>query len=155
MPEDSVGPAERQAPKASPSFYTVYLPQVLEVRNQLFEIERRAHGSSLENLMRRNVRRINGALEAILRQAGDLGEIELLVEDPTGQRYDETRTDCDASITGDAGDELTISETLKPIVRVRSGNSVSIVQRAVVLVDAIAEQTSSTDASPDNRPDAP
>jgi len=153
MGKDDAASAERSPQKQSDAFAKVYLPAVLEVRNQLFEIERVFRGEASDNSLRRNVRRINGALESILRQAGG-EDFELLVEDPTGQRYDETRTDCDASISGDPGAKLTINETLKPIVRLRTATRMTIVQKAVVLVDAPAEPTP-TYAPPDNQPDAP
>ena len=68
---------------------------------------------------------------------GDLG---LACEDPMGQRFNETRTDLDATISGASADNLVVVEVIKPIIRAivtdGSGNFTRIVQKGIVVVQA-------------------
>ena len=55
-------------------------------------------------------------------------------ENPLGQPYDETRTDCEISIAGESTENLVITDVLKPLIRYRDADGSLIVQRAVVVV---------------------
>jgi hypothetical protein len=63
-----------------------------------------------------------------------IAEEGLSFEDITGQPYDETRTDCEASIIGQPSGLLMVAEVVKPLIRQRTGRSSRILQAAVVLV---------------------
>ena len=56
------------------------------------------------------------------------------VIDPLGEPFSETRTDCDASISGEECDNLIIQDVIKPIIRAKEGSSSTIIQRARVIV---------------------
>jgi hypothetical protein len=94
--------------------------------NQVFQIERK-------------LARLDKA-EGILRNLSALkdgfAELGLSYESPLGQRYDETRTDCEASIAGEVTEDLVIADVIKPAIRLNEDGRVRLVQKAVVVVSA-------------------
>ena len=61
----------------------------------------------------------------------------LTFHNPMGEHYNETRTDCDASIAGSGTERLMITEVMKPIVWLSVGGGPKhIVQQAVVVVES-------------------
>lgn len=98
--------------------------QIIPIINQLFDLEKKLNKVEDGKVGKRNFRRMKDAWK-------DMG---LSYHDPTGEKYNETRTDCEASISGLSGDELFISETLKPIIRFQEAGFSKIVQAAVVIV---------------------
>jgi hypothetical protein len=114
------------------------LQPVLDILNQVFEIEKKTQKLKEENSINRNVRRLKTQFENGFRIAmgQEVAEVSLTYHDPTGEPYDETRTDCEASIAGESADGLRIVEAIKPIIRLRLGEANLIVQRAVVIVQS-------------------
>ena len=100
--------------------------ELLTTLNQLFQIEQKVAKLAEPNSIQRNIDRIK-------EQFVILG---LKIDNPMGEKYDETRTDCEASIAGDSTDDLLITEVLKPIIRICQNNVSLIVQRAVVIVQS-------------------
>lgn len=100
------------------------LKQYILIINQVFDLEKKINAQSESPKFDRNFRRIRAAWEAL----------GLSYYDPTGEAYDETRTDCEASISGDSEENLFIKETLKPIIRQEEDGFIKIIQRAVVIV---------------------
>lgn len=98
--------------------------QLIPIINQLFDLEKKVNKLEDGKIGLRNFRRMRASWT-------DLG---LSYHDPTGEDYNETRTDCEASISGLSGENLFISETLKPIIRYQEVGFSKIVQRAVVIV---------------------
>lgn len=99
------------------------LDDVLLVINQLYQIEKKAAapaGASLE----RHLRSIRGRLD----------ERGFRWHDPTGERFDESRTDCEASVAGDATGDLVIADVIKPVIRHHGPSGPVIVQKGVVVV---------------------
>jgi hypothetical protein len=111
----------------------------LDILNQVFEIDKKVQKLTEENTIARNIRRLRSQFEDghwVPRSVGAT-LLSLTYHDPTGEDYDETRTDCEASIAGASADNLRIVETIKPIIRLKQGDSLNIiVQRAVVVVAA-------------------
>ena len=101
-------------------------PSLLLIANQLFDLEKKVQRIAEKRSLERNVRRIREALS----------EMGLEMHDPTGEPYQETRTDCEASIAGTETEHLFITETLKPIIRWKEQGFGQIVQRAVVIVSS-------------------
>lgn len=99
---------------------------LLFVLNQNFEIEKKMGRLDNGETLRRNVDRIYNRFE------DDFG---LRVEDVSGQPYNETRIDCEATVTGDATEGLVITEVIKPLIRQNIEGVSTIVQKAVVLVE--------------------
>ena len=106
---------------------------LLDLLNQVFEIEKKVERRDQPNSSARNVRKMRDLFDDGIFSQPDTG---LLYHDPTGEPYDETRTDCEASIAGQGTEGLVITETVKPIVYLKAGPYKQIVQKAVVVVEA-------------------
>lgn len=108
----------------------------LDLVNQIFEIEKKAAQIQESNSIQRNVNKLKEILENdIGGQSG--GEPQgFIYYNPLGEDYNETRTDCEASIAGTRTDNLEIIEVIKPIIRYRKGGMNIIVQKAVVVVQS-------------------
>lgn len=102
--------------------------------NHLYEIERKLalHGDTAA--VQRNVDRIKQSF-------ADEG---LFYEDPMGQPFAETRTDLDASISGESTDDLVVTEVIKPVIRLGTREYSRVVQKGIVVVksrnDAVKEE---------------
>ncbi|WP_116812896.1 hypothetical protein [Steroidobacter cummioxidans] len=108
---------------------------VITTLNQLYEIESklRVHGDP--GNVTRNVQRIREEIEQ---------NALLFYEDPMGERFDETRTDLEATISGEATDSLSVVEVIKPIIRAGTEATSRVIQKGIVVVraDAQAHQNS-------------
>lgn len=113
------------------------IPKVyLDLINQIFEIENKVNLLQESNSIQRNLTRIKEIIEKDLFKVST-GESEgLIFHNPINELYNETRTDCDASIAGTSTTNLVITEVIKPIIRFRKGGMNIIVQKAVVIVKA-------------------
>jgi hypothetical protein len=100
---------------------------VLVTLNQLYELDRKLETHGDPGNARRNVQRIR---EEIAQSA------LLFYEDPMGQPFDETRTDLEATITGERTDSLTVVEVIKPIIRAGVESTSRVVQKGIVVVRA-------------------
>ncbi len=58
-----------------------------------------------------------------------------MIQDPTGEVYTESRTDCEASISGRISSKMKITRTIKPIIYQRKDNGMQLLQKAVVIVE--------------------
>lgn len=110
-----------------PKFY-------LDLINQLFELEKKLEDQLEENRgLARPLERMKRLFAEDLPAHGDV-PLGLVIHDPLGEKYTDTRTDCDASIAGEGSGKLRITEVVKPIVYLRGGGHNQIVQRGVVIV---------------------
>lgn len=100
-------------------------PAFIRIINQIFEIEKKANKLQETNSIGRNFRRIKQELE----------EMGIRYHNPTGEAYDETRTDCEASISGTSTQSLVITEVIKPIIRLEKDGFTQIIQRGIVVVE--------------------
>ncbi|MEZ4828839.1 MAG: hypothetical protein R3C61_21510 [Bacteroidia bacterium] len=98
---------------------------LLHIVNQVFEMEKKIRLMK-DHSLERNLLRMKSSLE----------ELGLIFENPLGESYDETRTDCEASISGTNTENLKIVEVIKPIIRLKSDGFSHIVQRGVVIVES-------------------
>ncbi len=103
-----------------------YTKQHLKIINQVFEIEKKLADKPDSESMRRNVDRIKNYF----------WELGLQIHNPQGERYNETRTDCEASIAGVSTQNLYVQEVIKPIVTQQQGAQAIIVQKGVVVVQS-------------------
>ena len=108
-----------------------HLADHLFILNQLFEMEQKTARLDDGGLLARNVQRIKD-------KYADMG---LVYENPVGEPFDETRTDCEAHIAGTSTENLVIKEVIKPIIRFRSGPITRLAQRAVVVVESEPQTT--------------
>lgn len=117
---------------------------VLTVLNQLYQIEQKLAKLDDCDSLRRNIERMKDAFAEegipIYATAGSPCTVSLTYENPMGLRFNETRTDLDATIAGKGTDNLVVVEVIKPIIRatvkdaeVRSSR---IVQKGIVIVES-------------------
>lgn len=101
----------------------------LIVLNSLYEIERKliVHGDL--GHAKRNVDRIKEEFE----------QQSLVIEDPLGQLFKETRTDLEATIVGSDTENLVVTEVIKPVIRWVNGPVSRVVQKGIVIVQAKEE----------------
>ena len=104
------------------------LKEMIFIVNQTFELERKAAKITEKHTLDRNLQRLRAKY----------AEMGFEIHDPLGEAFNETRTDCEASITGDSTHNLRITEVIKPIIRLQQGAAKIIVQKAVVLVESRA-----------------
>jgi hypothetical protein len=105
--------------------------KILDLVNQVFDIEKKASRIDEENSIERSVNNIKDIFENEL-----LKDAKITYENPIGEEYDETRTDCEASIAGESSSNLIITEVIKPIIHIRKGGVNKIEQKGVVIVES-------------------
>jgi len=99
---------------------------LLKVINQVFDLERKIVAKEEFTPLQRNINRMKETF----------AEMGLAWASPLGEPYNDTRTDCEASIAGESSENLYISEVLKPIVWVKDGGLNYIIQKAVVIAES-------------------
>ena len=99
---------------------------VLQVLNNLCDLDRKLSIHGDPGNAKRNVERIKETIE----------NIKVFYEDPMGQSFSETRTDLEATITGEGSDNLKVVEVIKPIIRVGDRNFSRVVQKGIVIVQS-------------------
>ena len=118
---------------------TVKVPQAyLDFMNQIFEIEKKSANLKEENSIQRNLNKMKGILEEEFFKGSST--IGLTFHNPIGEGYSDTRTDCEATISGNGVENLEIIEVIKPIIfyAYQENEKVIkvIVQPAVVIVQS-------------------
>ena len=109
----------------------------LDLLNQVFEIEKKVAALTEPNSIGRNLNRMRNWFERelVFTSGGQPTICSFTYRNPLGEAYNETRTDCDASIAGGNTENLVITEVIKPIVWLNlNGQPGSIVQQVVVVV---------------------
>ena len=99
----------------------------LRIINQVFELDKKIQQKADIASLNRHTDRIKSALE----------ELGYRIQNPVGEPYSDTRTDYEASIVGAKMQQLTIVETIKPIVyyQEKNNSSVELLQMGVVIVE--------------------
>lgn len=101
---------------------------VQQLLNNLYEVENKiGRGGDPGNAMR-NVTKMK---EAIATEG-------VFYEDPFGQPFDETRTDLEVTISGGETENLRVVEVIKPIIRIGDSNYSRVVQKGIVVVQAVS-----------------
>lgn len=100
------------------------MKHIVNIINQVFEIEKKLAAGSTAGIQR-NIERIKA----------EMGELGYEYHSPLHEKWDETRTDCEASISGTARSKMVISEVIKPVVRHRGEGGKKIIQKAIVVVE--------------------
>ena len=104
---------------------TLNQKSITSLINQIFEIEKKSANSNLEKSLSRNFDRIKNTLE----NAG------YRYHNPLGEKYDLTRLDCEAMISGEETNNLKIVEVIKPIIYWDDENRNTIIQKGVVITE--------------------
>jgi hypothetical protein len=97
----------------------------LQIINQLFEMQARLKEAHMATNFERNFKRLFNIFE----------EEGYLIQDPTGESYQETRTDCEVSISGRVGPKMKITRTIKPVIYLKKDGNLLLQQKAVVIVE--------------------
>jgi hypothetical protein len=118
---------------------SVKVPQsYLDFMNQIFEIEKKSANLKEENSIQRNLNKMKGILEEEFFKGSST--IGLTYHNPLGESYSDTRTDCEATISGTGVENLEIIEVIKPIIFYAYHENEKvikvIVQPAVVIVQS-------------------
>jgi hypothetical protein len=126
---------------------------LLDIINQVFEIEKKvASLPAGTTSIQRNVNRLKTLLEHEVPSSSQYGQptsAGFTYHNPLGEKYDETRTDCEAAgIAGSSAEDLIITEVIKPIIWYSAtGQPKIIVQKAVVVAEARPTDTAPTDSA--------
>jgi len=98
----------------------------IAIINQVFDVRKKIEEHNLEKRLIRNLNRIDLELE---KQG-------CFVHNPIGEKYDPSRLDCEAMVSGGSDkDEMVIVEVIKPIVYQKINNKSIILQKAVIIVE--------------------
>ena len=108
----------------SPVIFNVMINPV-HIINQLFEMQAKIKEAGTAQQFERNFSRLFNIFE----------EEGFIIQDPTGESYSETRTDCEASISGRIGSKMKISRTIKPVIYQNKEGAVQLLQKAVVIAE--------------------
>jgi hypothetical protein len=100
---------------------------LLQIINQVFEMQARVKETGKTINLERNFNRLFTLFE----------EDGFIIQDPTGEAYSETRTDCEASISGRMGSKMKITRTIKPIIYQQKDGNLQLLQKAVVIAENI------------------
>ena len=100
------------------------MKQIINIINQVFEIEKKLGFTGQANLQR-NIDRIKA----------ELSEMGYDYHNPVHEKWDETRTDCEASVAGQLRSKMVITEVIKPVVNHREAGGKKIIQKAIVVVE--------------------
>lgn len=112
---------------------TIKIPKpYLFMLNQLFELEQKVAKIQEQNSIQRNIDKMKNYFETEALTDGQ----GLIYHNPIEERYDVTRTDCEATISGASHENLEIIEVLKPIIYMKYGNTQMIIQKAIVIVQS-------------------
>ena len=97
---------------------------MIQIINQIFELQQKTNRLDDSTSFDRNYNRLFSIFE----------EEGYVMKDPTNEPYQETRTDCEASIAGALNSKMKITKTMKPIIYQKVNGSMQLVQKAVVIV---------------------
>jgi hypothetical protein len=107
------------------SAIAIYMINPLHIINQLFEMQAKIKEAGSASHFERNFSRLFNLFE----------EEGFIIQDPTGEFYTDTRTDCEASISGRIGSTMKITRTIKPVIYQRKENNLQLVQKGVVIAE--------------------
>jgi hypothetical protein len=101
------------------------MPDPIRIINQLFEMQSKIKEMNAAPNFERNFSRLFSLFE----------EDGYVIQDPTGEAYTESRTDCEASISGRIGSKLKITRTIKPVIYQKTSEGISLAQKGVIIVE--------------------
>ena len=100
------------------------MKQIVNIINQVFEIEKKLGATGSSNIQRH--------IDRIKAELSDMGYD---FHNPMHEKWDETRTDCEASVAGTLKSKMLITEVIKPVVHQKDGGGKKIIQKAIVVVE--------------------
>ena len=124
----------------------VRLGTLLDILNQVHDVDKKLSRIEQPNSIARNVKRMREAFEA------EIAGMSITYSSPLGEPYDETRTDCEASIGGTSTDGLVITEVIKPMVHLSQNGVPTLIQKAVVIAEAPSSEAAAPEAEEAGEP---
>ena len=100
------------------------MKQIINIINQVFEIEKKSGTNGASNIQRH--------LDRIKAEFAELGYD---YHNPLNEKWDETRTDCEANVAGSLKNKMLITEVIKPVVHQKTDGAKKIIQKAIVVVE--------------------
>ena len=100
----------------------------IKMANLVFELEKKLASQLPSPLSSPGIKRNIDKMKTVLEEAG------LLSLNPAGERYTETRTDLEASITGAEAGDLVVLDVIKPVIYSDQGGARTLIQKGVVIV---------------------
>ena len=92
--------------------------------NLVFELEKKLPAAQgISTGVHRNIDR----MKVVLEEAG------LVILNPMGETYTETRTDLEANITGTGKDALQVLDVIKPVIYSNKDGAQSLLQKGIVI----------------------
>jgi hypothetical protein len=98
----------------------------VQIINQIAEIQQKLRQEGNEDRYSRNLNK----LHHIFDEQGYIYNI------PLGEKYDDSRTDCEVSIAGKESRNMIITQVIKPIIYKKEGNGAKLIQKGIVIVEA-------------------
>ena len=95
---------------------------MINLINQIYEIQRKADENGI-SVFNRNLERI----------FSELKEMGYEIEIPINKKYDENNTSLEVSLLDDNSD--TISKVLKPIIYRREGDTLTLIQKGIAIIE--------------------
>lgn len=99
---------------------------ICSIINQIFAIESRVKSSLNSEILDKRFKRLFTEFE----------QLGYTIHNPIGESYDMTRSDCEATISGDQTSNLVIVEVLKPIIFKSTNSERELEQRGIVIVQS-------------------
>lgn len=93
--------------------------------NQLFDLKNKLKKAEALEPVERNINRMFNTFE----------QMGLEIHDPIGEKYNDSRTDCEAQIIGREAKEMIISSVIKPVIFQKENGAMTIIQKAIVTVE--------------------
>ena len=100
------------------------MKHIINIINQVFEMEKKLAAGGAPSFQR-NLDRIKA----------ELSEMGYDFHNPVHEKWDETRTDCEANVSGTLKNKMVITEVIKPVVHQKEGGTKKIIQKAIVVVE--------------------
>ena len=97
----------------------------IQLINQIVEIRQKISEEKLDKKFERNFNRIFSVFE----------EKGFIFQYPLGEKYNETRADCDATIIGKESNNMTIVQVIKPIIYKKNADKPILIQKGIVMVE--------------------
>lgn len=104
--------------------HTMADQQWQKMANLVFEIDKKILAKEANT----SLQRIQDKMKRVLEEAG------VFIYDPTGEKYNETRTDVEANISGNSTSGLVITDVIKPILYTETEGRKQLIQQGVVIV---------------------
>ncbi len=102
------------------------MQQTLAIINRVFEIKQKLEQEQMIEKFDRNLNRLFSIME----------EEGYVCNNPWGERYTDSRSDCTANIVGKESKNMVITQVIKPIIYQKTEGALTLVQKGIVIVES-------------------